>query len=112
MREVTSPPGALLLLHGLPGSCTLVWSFAAASGHPKQLSSLAENATKGSKVKDSEPETDLHMEIWAVEAIALLFTPPTGLAASLLQHCLHESRQISPQLNKRKENAYHISHPR
>lgn len=34
MRELTTPSGALLL-HGLPGSCTLVWSFTAASSKYK-----------------------------------------------------------------------------
>ena len=40
------------------------------------------------RVKDSEPEIDLHMEVWAMGAVALLSTPSTGLAASLLQHVL------------------------
>ena len=40
------------------------------------------------RVKDSEPEIDLHMEVWAMGVIALLSTPSKGLAASLLQHVL------------------------
>lgn len=40
------------------------------------------------RVKDSEPEIDLQMEVWAIGAIALLSTQRTGFAASLLQHVL------------------------
>lgn len=40
------------------------------------------------RVKDSEPEIDLRMEVWAMGAIALLSAPSAGLAASLLQHVL------------------------
>lgn len=40
------------------------------------------------RVKDSEPEIHLQMEVWAMGEIALLSTPLPGLAASLLQHFL------------------------
>ncbi|KAJ7396085.1 hypothetical protein BTVI_148497 [Pitangus sulphuratus] len=40
------------------------------------------------RVKDSEPDIDLLMEIWAMGAIAPLSTSSTELAISLLQHVL------------------------
>lgn len=40
------------------------------------------------RVKDSEPEIHLQMEVWAMWEIALLSTSSPGLAASLLQRFL------------------------